>query len=237
MFNEQDHPRDNDGKFTEKGNKTSSLKEQRENVKQEIISLREKLRNTRTSMFGPPSKEREEINNKIKELEKWLDDTKTPINQPLGRTKIENNETKQDYMMSHRPTETGITADDLTNQNVESPMPKDMYEKWYNYFDKDDKSSVESIEALQKVRNNPNATITIYRATNGNSINDGDWVTLSENYAKEHNQHSLNNKGNIIKMKVPVKDIQYAGDSINEWGYFPKNQEKQQASKLFNIDL
>ena len=124
MWNENEHPRDNDGQFTEKGGGLSSSKE---SIKQEISSLREKLKNIKTSIFAP-SKEREEIINKIKELEKGLDDTKVPINQPLEKTKIVKNETKQDYMMSHRPTETGITADNLTNQNVESAMTKDMYD-------------------------------------------------------------------------------------------------------------
>ena len=35
---------------------------------------------------------------------------------------------KDDYKMAHRPTKTGITADNIINQEVESPMPRDAYE-------------------------------------------------------------------------------------------------------------
>ena len=100
-----------------------------------------------------------------------------------------------DYFMSHRPTESGITADNLINQDVEVPMPKDMYEHQEWYFQMDEKYSKESMNVLKKIRNNPNANITIYRATPSEKINPGDWITLSKEYAKLHNEHSLKGKG------------------------------------------
>ena len=138
-----------------------------------------------------------------------------------------------DYFMNHRPTESGITADNLINQNVETPMPKDIYEHPEYYFQMNEKSSKESISVLRKIRNNPNAEITIYRATPGNKINNGDWVTLSKSYAEWHNQSQFDGKGNILEMKVKATDVQYAGDDINEFGYFPK--EKYSLSQKNNI--
>lgn len=138
-----------------------------------------------------------------------------------------------DYFMNHRPTESGITADNLINQNVETPMPKDIYEHPEYYFQMNEKSSKESISVLRRIRNNPNAEITIYRATPGNKINNGDWVTLSKSYAEWHNQSQFDGKGNILEMKVKATDVQYAGDDINEFGYFPK--EKYSLSRKNNI--
>lgn len=137
---------------------------------------------------------------------------------------INNLGTETDYFMNHRPTETGITADDIINQNVESPMPEDMYDHPEWYFQMNEKSSQESVSVLRKIRGKPNAEITIYRATPGNKINRGDWVTLSRAYAEWHNQSQFDGKANILEMNVKAKDIQFAGDDINEFGYFP--QEK-----------
>ena len=53
--------------------------------------------------------------------------------------------------------------------------------------------------------------------------------------AKEHNEHSLNNQGKIIEMEVPVKDIQWAEDSINEWGYFPRSKFEQGIEKCLKM--
>lgn len=228
QFDESKHPRDEDGKFTESG-KTSP--KTRDEIKQEISLLRDKLRTTRGSIFNP-SKEREEISQKIGRLQATLDTM--PNAKETKLTPIKNlEETKQEYMMSHRPTETGITADDLTNQNVETPMPKDFYDNWEKYLNTSEDGAVESMDVLRKIKGNPNAKITIYRATTGDSINDGDWITLSKTYADKHNASSLKGKGKVLSQVVSAKDIQWAGDSINEWGYFPKVREN--AEKLFNM--
>ena len=130
---------------------------------------------------------------------------------------INNMGTATDYFMTHRPTQTGLTADDITNQNVETPIPQDTYEHPEYYFQMNEKSSQESLEALKRVRGNPNAEVTIYRATPGDKINKGDWITLSKSYAEWHNQSQFNGKANVLEMRVKAKDIQYAGDDINEY--------------------
>lgn len=50
--------------------------------------------------------------------------------------------------MSHRPTESGITSDNLINQNVEAPMPQDIYEHPEWYFQMNEKYSQESLKVL-----------------------------------------------------------------------------------------
>lgn len=64
--------------------------------------------------------------------------------------------------------------------------------------------------------------VTIYRASTGDSINKGDWITLSKSYAEHHNYSWLDGKGKILSKQVKAKDIQFAGDDLAEWGYFPE---------------
>ena len=51
------------------------------------------------------------------------------------------------------------------------------------------------------------------------TINNGDWVTISKNYAKEHIESNLNNNGMIISKTVPAKYLYTDGNDIFEWGY------------------
>lgn len=50
-------------------------------------------------------------------------------------------------------------------------------------------------------------------------INDGDWVTISRNYAKQHGESELNGKYKILSKTVPAKKIYTDGNDIFEWGY------------------
>jgi len=52
------------------------------------------------------------------------------------------------------------------------------------------------------------------------TINNGDWVTVSRNYAKEHGESSLEGKYKILSKKVKAKELYTNGDSINEFGYW-----------------
>ena len=140
----------------------------------------------------------------------------------------DNIKSETDYMMAHRPTETGAYASNITKGTGEwdSLMPEDVYEHPEWYFDMNQEYSKESFKVLKQIKNNPNAEITIYRATTGNKINKGDWVTLSKKYAEYHNNSQFEGKGNIIELKVKAKDVQYAGDDINEFGYYPSENIK-----------
>jgi hypothetical protein len=51
------------------------------------------------------------------------------------------------------------------------------------------------------------------------SINNGDWVTINRNYAKDHGEHALNGNYQILSQKVPARKLFTNGDSIHEFGY------------------
>lgn len=131
----------------------------------------------------------------------------------------------EDYKMAHRPdNDWHMTPDDLLGKD--SVAPKDVYEHPEYYTINSNKNVLkETKEALEKVKGNPDAKITIYRATTGDTINDGDWITLSKSYAEDHNYSQLDGKGKVISKEVPVKDVEWAGDDLSEWGYFPKREE------------
>ena len=125
------------------------------------------------------------------------------------------------YGMTHRPTVTNATADNITQEVSDMGFPKDFYSHPEYYENVSNKSVKESLAVLKKIKGNPDAEVTIYRASPKNELNTGDWVTLSKEYAKGE---SLAEGSKINSFKVKAKDIQFAGDSINEFGYYPKSQ-------------
>lgn len=156
----------------------------------------------------------ENLGNKIYE-------TASDTHQKIGiGNDINNLGIETDYFMNHRPSEGYGNA-----SNFETNMAG-IFEHPEWYLNLDEKYNNESLNALKKVRNNPEAEITIYRATPGNKINVGDWVTPSKSYAEYHNNTQFNGKGNILELKVKAKDILFAGDDINEFGYFPGDSAK-----------
>lgn len=70
-------------------------------------------------------------------------------------------------------------------------------------------------DRLQALSDEPEDKIT---------INNGDWVTLSRNYAKEHGETSLYGKYRILSKKVKAKELFTNGDSINEFGYWKEKK-------------
>jgi hypothetical protein len=50
-------------------------------------------------------------------------------------------------------------------------------------------------------------------------INDGDWVTINLDYAKEHGVNNLNRKYKILTKTVLAKNLYTDGNSLHEWGY------------------
>lgn len=87
------------------------------------------------------------------------------------------------------------------------------------------KADREAFALAQRVRGNPDAEVTMYRAVpkdeNITSINAGDWVTLSKDYAKTHGESALGGDYKILSQKVKAKDLWTNADSIHEFGYQP----------------
>lgn len=80
------------------------------------------------------------------------------------------------------------------------------------------KNSKEAISQLKKAQNNPNAKITIYRATPGKSINKGDWIFLDKEKADSWSKDLFFGKTKpgykVIKMEVKAKDIDWTGKNL-----------------------
>ena len=86
-----------------------------------------------------------------------------------------------------------------------------------------DKATLSSIRNLSTVVKNKRRTIKMYRAIDANiaegSFRNGDWVTPSREYAERHIGLQDWENGRIIEKEVPIDDIWWNGDDINEWGY------------------
>jgi hypothetical protein len=123
--------------------------------------------------------------------------------------------------VAHRPTFTGATADNV--EASDQGMP-DFYENPGLYRTGDKTSDAESVEALLMLKGDPEAEVTIYRAAPKDELRIGDWVTLSENYAEGE---ALKDETEVHSFKVKAKDIHFAGDSINEFGYYPETRVQE----------
>ena len=128
------------------------------------------------------------------------------------------------FRMSHAaPINDGFndSADNLSNM-----FGGDIYsDNALHYFGMGDeyvKADRESLQAINRAKGKPNTMITVYRAmpkdAKGTAIGNGDWVTTSREYAKEHGNHALNGDYKIATRMVPAKHLFNNGDSIHEWG-------------------
>lgn len=132
---------------------------------------------------------------------------------------------RPEYGMSHRPTYEG--APPAYNLLEGDMLPRDVYTNpdfsiSSGRIGDGDKAANESWKALQKIKGKPDAEITIYRAAPKKELNIGDWVTFSKDYAKQ----SVEGTEKVHAFKVKAKDVIFAGDDINEFGYYPVSQFK-----------
>ncbi len=144
-----------------------------------------------------------------------------------------------EYGMSHRPSWDGMPP--AHNLLEGKALPRDVYTHpdlsiANGAIRRGEKAANESWQALQKIKGKPNAKIIVYRAGPKNELNTGDWITLSKEYAKQ----SIEGTEKVHSFKVIAKDIIFAGDDINEFGYYPKSQLTDiwnQANKKKRINL
>jgi len=80
-----------------------------------------------------------------------------------------------------------------------------------------------SCAVIRSAKGKPDQKIKIYRAVpkDVNVINNGDWVTINPNYAKQHGISHVG-KYKVISKVVYAKDLYSDGNSIHEWGYNPE---------------
>lgn len=129
---------------------------------------------------------------------------------------------KDQHTAPLRGTDGTTSIDDLT-----AIYPADIYNKdaarMYGHNDrhKDDIA----MYILRKIKGDPEAKVTIYRAIPQNinsEINVGDWVTITKKYAEEHGDVRFNGKYKMLSKEVRARDIITDGNSIHEQGYDPK---------------
>lgn len=147
----------------------------------------------------------------------------------LNRTKILEIDDVPVYRREHQPTgpeSGGARLDDMTGGG--EVFPDDIYSsKGLDYYgNRKSKHDRESFNIIQEVRNQPDAEVTIYRAVPKgiDTINPGDFVTLSEDYARLHGSSGYGPAGKdagvVLSKKVKVRDVFSDGNDLNEFGYF-----------------
>lgn len=86
-----------------------------------------------------------------------------------------------------------------------------------------DESAAAINRTLSAIDREKEPTVTIYRAVpkslNEGKVRNGDWVSLSESYVKQHGEYALNGEYRIMKENVPARNLYWDGNDINEWGY------------------
>src|SRR4051812_45592328 len=121
----------------------------------------------------------------------------------------------EDYRIPHRPTPDGPPIYDLLQGDR---IPSDVYThpQYYTGFIE----FRQAINAIKRVRGNPEGNVIIYRASPRAELNPGDWVTLSRKYAKQHGMaDDPKNDVPVHKFTVKAKDLIWSMDDLMEFGY------------------
>lgn len=202
------------------------------------------LENSDDVLFSREGKDAsmEEIDKKIAAAQAKYNKNKTPltegnlldllrkkealINNQIKPTQETKPKQEDDYRDPHKaPTvEAGAQGNDLTKV-----YPDDIYSaKAAQYYGDGSQLDKTTIKTVQSWRGKPNAEVTIYRAvpkSAPDAINAGDWVGINRQYAENHGDGPLNGDYKIVSKKVKVSEIYTKGDSIQEWGYHPSNDD------------
>jgi len=121
------------------------------------------------------------------------------------------------YRMQH----TAPTLDgNPSARDLNSVMPDVYGPRGLDYYGTGAAYDSKAIAVIRSMHEKPDNPITIYRAApEGSSINPGDWVTTTREYAL---QHIGGDKGyKVIKKKVMPSELAHDGNSIHEFGYAP----------------
>jgi hypothetical protein len=120
--------------------------------------------------------------------------------------------------------ESGAPMNDMTKM-----YPEDVYDRAHQvqYYGSGHGKALDkaAFEVVNKVRGNPNAEVTIYRAVPADvkDIQPGDWVTQSKGYAEIHAASEGEGDWRVIAKKVRAGDLYTEANSIHEWGWHPRN--------------
>ena len=130
--------------------------------------------------------------------------------------------TVTDYRMDHKaPYNNGY---DARLDDVSSVFGDDIYtNNAARYFGTYEGFDNESVRHIQEAKGNPNKKVVVYRAVpksvKGDQIRNGDWITLTYDYAKNHGENNIIGPYRIIKKSAKASEIYTDGNSIHEFGY------------------
>lgn len=132
--------------------------------------------------------------------------------------------TAADYWGNHRPPEDTPTINRLDDPDSSFP-PADVYEHPEYYWHSGTSYDRESARIIRQLRGRPDsAQVTIYRALpqGHTKIGPGDWVAISEGYAREHAKQDddPDNDWPVISATVAAGTVRNGGNDIVEWGYW-----------------
>ena len=124
------------------------------------------------------------------------------------------------YRGLHQPS--GDPGDPAIH-NMETLFPDDVYTHPHFYGHGDKVVDREAGRALQGAKGDPEAMVDIYRGVphGVSSINQGDWVTTSPTYARQHGFHGHDPTKDwpVLHAQVPARHVSTGGNDIVEWGY------------------
>lgn len=152
----------------------------------------------------------------------------------------ENGFGKPDYRMEHSAPN-GSDEISQSIDNLKGLYPDDLYSnKGYQYYGSGyDSMDRKAWEVLKRVKGNPDAKVTIYRAYpkgTGGTITNGDWVTIVRDYAVEHGEANLDGDYQIVSKDVKAKEIFTNADSLLEQGYDNGLSEVVNDKKKIKLD-
>lgn len=147
---------------------------------------------------------------------------------------------KPDYRMEHSAPN---SRDEISQSidNLSGLYPDDLYSnKGYQYYGSGyDSMDRKAWEILKRVKGNPDAKVTIYRAYpkgTGGTITNGDWVTIVRDYAVEHGEANLDGNYQIASKEVKASEVFTNADSLQEQGYDNGLSEVVNDKKKIKLD-
>lgn len=147
---------------------------------------------------------------------------------------------KPDYRMEHSAPN---SRDEISQSidNLSGLYPDDLYSnKGYQYYGSGyDSMDRKAWEILKRVKGNPDAKVTIYRAYpkgTGGTITNGDWVTIVRDYAVEHGEANLDGNYQIVSKEVKASEVFTNADSLQEQGYDNGLSEVVNDKKKIKLD-
>ena len=147
---------------------------------------------------------------------------------------------KPDYRMEHSAPN---SKDEISQSidNLSGLYPDDLYSnKGYQYYGSGyDSMDRKAWEILKRVKGNPDAKVTIYRAYpkgTGGTITNGDWVTIVRDYAVEHGEANLDGNYQIVSKEVKASEVFTNADSLQEQGYDNGLSEVVNDKKKIKLD-